>query len=124
MSQRSYGRALAFSLLLSLLGACTTWQVQEVTPQALLATKKPETIQLTLLDSTRVELSWPHLTGDTIIGARQGRLEQVPVADVLAVAVQEGNGLGTFVALAGGLGLVLLIGFNADFMADSISLTE
>ena len=104
MSPHLGGRAIASALALGVLGACDTWQVQDVTPEALLA-KTPDVIQITRLDSTRIELRVPRLIGDTIVGARNGQFERVAVADVGAVAVRTGGGGGTVVAVAAGFGL-------------------
>ncbi len=121
MSVRLWGRAITSALALGFLGACDTWQVQDVTPEALLA-KTPDVIQITRLDSTRIELRVPRLIGDTIVGARNGQFERVAVADVLAVAVRTGGGGGTVIAVAAGFGLVFLI-LSTDISPDLDGLT-
>lgn len=117
MHTRLWVRALAPALALSLSAACATWQVQEATPEVLLATKKPEIIQITRLDSTQIELRLPRLIGDTIVGARNGRYERVAVADVLGVSVREGGGAGPAVAVAAGMGLLIVV-LSTDISPD------
>lgn len=123
MRSLSCGRSITAAIALWLLGACSTWQVQDVTPQALLETRSPDVIQVTRMDSTRIELRVPRLMGDTIVGARNGQFERVALADVLAVAVRTGGGGGTVVPVAAGFGLVLLIlSTDTSYDFDSLSI--
>ena len=56
-------------LLLSCLIACTTWEVQEASPQQLLASEQPpDRLLVTLSDNSWVILKEPRMSGDSLIG--------------------------------------------------------
>ena len=64
-------RVIACVLLLTHLPACTVWEVQEVTPQQVLAREPPPDRVLVTLSET--ENSWvilkePRISGDSVIG--------------------------------------------------------
>jgi hypothetical protein len=53
---------------LSLTSACTTWKVQSVTPEVLIAAQHPGRIRVTRADRTTIVLRQPELRGDTLSG--------------------------------------------------------
>ena len=95
-------RRLTCCLLLPVyLAGCSSWYVQEVTPQQLVTEGQPKKIRVTLTDGSQVVLEQPRVSGDTLMGkfAPKGvapsaqvfvRGEQVsiPLSDVTDVAIQ------------------------------------
>jgi hypothetical protein len=60
-------------MLLCLLAAgCTSWRTQRLAPQQLVSKKHPDSIRLTLTDSTVLELEHPLVSGDSIAGTSRG----------------------------------------------------
>jgi hypothetical protein len=53
---------------LGLTSACTTWKVQPVTPEALIAEQHPGRIRVTRADRTTIVLRHPELRGDSLSG--------------------------------------------------------
>jgi hypothetical protein len=89
-------------LLSSGLAGCTTWEVQELTPQQVITEMKPTRIRVTRTDSARLVLVRPQVTGDSVIGSVPGRRMTIPLSEVTGISVQKSNPLGT-VALVLGL---------------------
>jgi len=60
---------IAFTIWLAAsAAACTSWHTETVAPERVIAEKHPEKVRVTRLDSSRVELHAPELSGDTLIG--------------------------------------------------------
>jgi hypothetical protein len=76
--------------------ACTHWQVQSVSPQQVLETRKPQKIRVTRTDRTEVVLSQPTIVSDTLYGISAGSPrgtnqplgEGIALADVSRVAIR------------------------------------
>ena len=121
-------RRLTCCLLLpAFLAGCSSWYVQEVSPQQLLTEEQPGKIRVTLTDGSQVVLQQPRVSGDTLMGrvAGKGRTpsgemfvsEQmsIPLSDVADVAIQRTDAgkttafiLGTVVVVGGA---VVLVGY-------------
>jgi len=95
-------RLVVWLLLSSGLAGCTTWEVQELTPQQVITEMKPTRIRVTRTDSARLVLVRPQVTGDSVIGSVPGRRMTIPLSEVTGISVQKSNPLGT-VALVLGL---------------------
>jgi len=80
---------------LSLTSACTTWKVQSVTPEVLIAAQHPGRIRVTRADRTTIVLRQPELRGDTLSGVigKQADSAQhwasVALSDVAQVATRK-----------------------------------
>ena len=61
-------RVLVPVMAATLLSACHTWKVQELTPSRVVAAKEPSEIRLTMLDGEKVRLSDPSVSGGVIMG--------------------------------------------------------
>ncbi len=64
-------RRLTICLLFpAYLAACSSWYVQEVSPQQLIAEEQPGKIRVTRTDGSQVVLEQPRVSGDTLMGCR------------------------------------------------------
>jgi hypothetical protein len=81
--------------ILGLTSACTTWKVQSVTPEALIAEQHPGRIRVTRADRTTIVLRQPELRGDSLSGVIRGpadraqRRASVALGDVAQVATRK-----------------------------------
>ncbi len=55
-------------------GACSSWQVETVSPEELISQQHPDQIRVTLPDRSKVELQQPTLEGDTLVGIVGGHV--------------------------------------------------
>ena len=92
-------RRLTCCLLLPVyLAGCSSWYVQEVSPQQLVTEEQPGKIRVTLTDGSQVVLEQPRVSGDTLMGnapkvAPSGKVVvsqqvNIPLSDVADVAIQ------------------------------------
>ncbi|HJR49869.1 MAG TPA: hypothetical protein VJ794_02125, partial [Gemmatimonadales bacterium] len=104
-------RSLGLFLAASLLPACHSWRIPDV-PLAEAIANHPDAIRITRHDATRVTLTSPRLSGDTLIGlGRASRVEApvtVPLSDVLAIEVLRFDG-GKTVRLVAGVGATAIL---------------
>lgn len=123
-------RIIACVLLPSYLAACMQWEVQEATPQQVVAQERqPDSIHVTLRDGSWVVLEHPEISGDSLIGVitegeylgqplQEGCLTQVDLNEVVQVAVMKKSLKATampWVAAAAAVGAaVMLVGY-AEF---------
>jgi hypothetical protein len=107
-------------LLLSSVLACTRWQLEAISPKQVVTEKKPSRIRVTRLDSTRVELVRPHVSGDSLIGSvtPSGPPVSIPLSAVATVSVAKANP-GATIALLLGLGGAALAAFLALALAQN-----
>jgi hypothetical protein len=100
-------RSIASLLLATVtLAACTSWQVQSVSPEQVVATQHPAAVRVQRVDSSSVVLDSPHIVSDTLVGAKGGQRTGVPLAHIAYVSVQHGNAIAKSVGLVLGLALV------------------
>jgi len=78
------GFVLVVAVLTSV--ACHT---MTAVPLSELSTLKPSHAWFKMHDSSVVEVSGPHLKGDTVVGYVRGEYEQLPTANVTGVTVQK-----------------------------------
>jgi hypothetical protein len=65
----SYARHVLVPVMaVSVLSACYTWTQEEMAPIQVVTEKEPSRVRLTMLDSTRIELADPRVSGDEIWG--------------------------------------------------------
>ena len=94
-------RLIACVLLPSYLTACIQWEVQEATPQQVVAQEQQlDLLHVTLSDGSWVVLAQPEISGDSLIGVvtegeyrgqplKQGLLTAIDLGDVVQVAVEQ-----------------------------------
>lgn len=121
---------LAAALLLAIhLAACTSWHVEQASPQALLDAQHPSRLRVTRRDGARIVLAHPSMVGDTLVGGSQGhsprvtpaqttlahssllgdtpvgaargRSTRVAVADIASLAVRRGSAPRTLLLIGG-----------------------
>jgi hypothetical protein len=87
---RRHQIALPLALLLWTVPACTAWHVEEgISPQQLIATKKPAVVRVTLADRSQLVLHEPTIAaGDTLVGIINGAHSSVAASDVRQIAVR------------------------------------
>jgi hypothetical protein len=83
-------RPIAYTLLLWYLAGCTTWRVQNLTPQQIIDRWHPASVRVTTADSSEFVLDQPKIAGsDSLAGFHNGAPSTVAVADVTHVATRE-----------------------------------
>src|SRR5687768_15129580 len=92
-------RAVAAVLLLAYLPACTSWRVENVSPQALIEAKHPAQVRVSRPDGTKQVLHQPSIAGDTLRGS--GQEPAIPLDDVQTVEARHGD-TGKSILLVGG----------------------
>ena len=98
-------RPIAYTLLLWYLAGCTTWRVQNLTPQQVIDRWHPASVRVTTADSSEFVLNHPRIAGgDSLAGLRGGAPSSVAVSDVTQVAIRRfstGKTVGLILALNG-----------------------
>jgi len=95
------------SLLVSLswlVNGCTGWRTEVAAPAVYIPSHHPESIRLTLQDSSRLALNFPEVVGDSIVGVIDRDLTSIAFAqqDVPVFQVRGGDG-GTAADLVPGI---------------------
>lgn len=91
---------------LTLLTACTGWQVQQVSPAELIAREHPARVRVTT-SARQVTLAAPFIAGDSIVGSSKASpLTALALADVTRVEVRRANTANTVLAVAGATALI------------------
>jgi hypothetical protein len=98
-------RAVLWTLLsATMLAACTSWQVQSVSPEQLIADEQPSTVRVLLQDGGRVVVNSPRISADSLLGVtRRSQPASVLLANISELAVRRTSVLKT-VVLAAALG--------------------
>jgi hypothetical protein len=81
-------RRAGATLLLALLGACNSWQVQPVAPADLIGRSSPSQVRIQLHDGRRVVLRQPALRADSLVSGSGGDGSAVAVAEIDNIAVR------------------------------------
>lgn len=120
LSHGAVPRGMLCSLLVATtLTACTSWRVQQVGPEQLLAGQRPKAVRVERADRSRVVLSRPHLRGDSLVGTTRGQPAGVLLGDISQIAVRRGNALKTSGLILGILAAPFaLLGVACAFGAD------
>lgn len=100
MSSMRRARVIPALLLLAYLPACSSWRVENVTPQALIEAKHPTQVRVSRPDGTKQVLHQPSIAGDTLRGV--GPEPAIPLTDVQAVETRHGD-TGKSLLLVGGI---------------------
>jgi|SRR5438445_9898765 len=97
-------RPIAFTLLLWYVAGCTSWRVQDLTPQQVIDKWHPASVRVTRGDSSQLVLDQPRMAeGDSLVGLVHGATYGVAVSDVDHLAIRRfsvGNTLGLYVGIA------------------------
>ena len=110
MSPRARSLIAGVLLLANVGAACTSWQVQSVTPQELLAREHPGSIQVRERGGAVFVLTAPRVTGDSLTGYLEGVPRTIPMAAVDQLALRKSDGGKTaFLALLVALPAVALL---------------
>lgn len=110
-------RLIACTLLPCYLVACTSWKIQDVSPEDALADAQPDKVRVTLADGSQVVLEQPVVSGDTLTGLRAGQQVSIPLASVSELELRKGDTVKTIALTTGivlgvaalAIGVVLLI---------------
>jgi len=105
-------RPIACTLLLWYLAGCTSWRVQELTPQQVIDRWHPTSVRITTADSSEFVLDKPWIpVRDSLVGFRNRVPSSVAVSDITAVAIRQADTGSTIVLIAG---LVAVLGLAAS----------
>ena len=124
-------RVLVPVMAVSVLSACSTWQVQDMAPNQVVAWKEPGRVRLTMLNGERVQIGDPTVSNGEIVGhpmRNAGGYYRAVRSDTLRVAtdsvahieMRETNEFATVVGVLFGLVVVGVVAFvvamsNWDF---------
>jgi hypothetical protein len=95
--------------LATTLTACTSWQVQTVTPEQVVTTQHPKAVRVQRTDGSGVVLENPRVSTDSLLGSTAGKQTGMPLAEVSAVATKQPaplKSLGLILGLAAAVYLV------------------
>ena len=99
-------RPIACTLLLWFLAGCTSWRVQNLTPQQTIDRWHPASVRVTTADSSEFVLDQPEIAGgDSLTGLLNGAPSSVAVSDVTQVAIRKVS-TGKTVGLVAGIAVV------------------
>jgi hypothetical protein len=87
--------------LLIALTSCTSWRVQQVSPEQLLNDERPRAVRVQRTDSSRVILNNPQLVHDSLQGMIRGQRAGIPLTDITQIGVRRGNDLKTIGLILG-----------------------
>ena len=79
-------RAVSSVLLLLYLCSCSSWQVPSASPEQVVKEDQPYLIQVTLTDSSTIQMEKPHIVGDTLRGLVGGTDDSVKVENDVLLA--------------------------------------
>lgn len=68
-------RGVCCLLVLLIVTACTSWQIQPVEPATLVKERNPPSVRLTMQDGSKVVVHSPVARGDSVVGLRTTRSE-------------------------------------------------
>jgi hypothetical protein len=74
------------TVLLTMLAACSSWQVQPAAPAQLVSESSPSQVRVQLHDGRRLVLRQPTVRADSLIG--RGDSTSVAVADIDSIALR------------------------------------
>jgi len=112
MRSASGTRLVATALAATLAMGCTSWRVQGISPQMVIAREQPRAVLVTRADGSKVVVAGPSIVGDTLWGEVDGRPRGLPVEAIASIAVRRGDG-GRTAGLVLGLGVASLLGLAA-----------
>ena len=107
-------RLSAPMLLTTFLPACMSWRTESAPPEQVIARDHPGRLRVERKDSTRVVLSQPRLSGDSLIGFQNKMESGMPLADVSSVAARKLDVAKTVGIPLAAFGLMFLIACAGD----------
>lgn len=99
-------RRIVVGALLGTLAACTSWRVQGISPEMVLAREHPAAVRVVRTDSSVLIVSAPTVVRDTLRGEVDSGPVALPLSDVHTLAVRRGDGAKT-------AGLVFVVGVGS-----------
>ena len=119
-----FTRFIACILLPTYLAACSSWKTQELSPDQVIAQEHPEKVLVKLADGSKLVLTQPQVSGDTLMGIEGTEQRHIPLASVSAIELKESDAaltaafiVGTVVVVGGvafGLGYLIVCGGDSD----------
>jgi hypothetical protein len=97
-------RVVSSVLLAAQAAGCSSWRVEQVSPEQLLRDRAPAEVRVARADGTQLILGGPRISGDSLTGVNGGIPRGVPLGDISTIATRHGEA-GKSVLL--GLGLIL-----------------
>lgn len=97
--------------LLCLGTSCSYWSEQWITPERAVSREKPDRVQVTLTDSSRVVMDTPSVVEDSLVGFIDDQRTALPLTAVAFVSMRRGDPvlLMTLVPILAAIGLVALL---------------
>jgi hypothetical protein len=96
-------RRIAATLLLWYLTGCTTWRVQNLTPQQIIDRWHPGSVRVTTADGSELVLHQPRIAaGDSLLGATDSMPKGLAISDVRHIAIRRfsvGKTVGLYLAI-------------------------
>jgi hypothetical protein len=96
-------RPIAYPLLLWYLTGCTTWRVQDLSPQQIIDRWHPGSVRITTANSSELVLDQPRIVGgDSLVGAIDSVPKGVAISDVRHIAIRRfsvGKTVGLYLAV-------------------------
>ena len=107
-------RALALTIITCVLSGCTSWRVQGITPQRVIAERRPAAAFVQARNQSGVMLQAPFIRNDSLVGwaPSVGRTLGIPLAEVTQIEVRVPDGgktAGLVVGIVAGIGLGLYL---------------
>jgi hypothetical protein len=91
---------------------CTSWKTQQLAPEQVVASKRPEQVRVIQSNGAQLELWSPQLSNDSLVGRLQRtdstKLTGMPLADIKELQVR-GVSAGKTVLLVAGVGVTVLL---------------
>lgn len=105
----------ATGLMLLLVG-CTRWQVQEASPELVVASEPSRAFLVKRTDGSQVQVREARIVSDSLVGVELddpsepvvSKRVAIPVADIKSLAVREADGVATTVLLTVSLTLLVV----------------
>ncbi len=111
-----WSRMIALLLLVTYLPSCvvSSWHAQTAPVPEVIASERPDRVQVTLSGGGKVELYAPAVTGDSLIGYPSWRKESnariaIAIRDIQGAAISKPDGGRTLLLTGFGLGVIVLL---------------
>jgi hypothetical protein len=79
------------ALLTTQIVACSSWRVEPLAPEQLLQERSPAELRVKETDGHQLVLVQPKVSGDSLIGIKNGARRGVPLTEVATVATRHGD---------------------------------
>jgi hypothetical protein len=122
-AEASLSRLIATLVSTTFAAACTSWHIQNAAPEQVIVRDHPDKLRVTRADSSRIVLSQPRVSGDSLFGFGNHAEVGMPLLDVSSVAERRfdvgksiGLGVGIPAITVGILYLVACGGGGGDYV--------